>query len=423
MSKPSSALHSKLILVVLCLATLTAAQPKPPLEIQASKNVMVSMRDGVKLATDVYRPAQSGMPVPGRFPTLLVRTPYARVYKESGEAAFFVPRGYVLVVQSVRGRYGSEGHWRFFRDDPADGYDTSAWIAAQPWSDGGIGMLGGSYEGGTQHATALAPPPALNALVPLVAATNVGRYGVRHNGAFEMRFFTWLFSVGNPVVSPDYPAFYPGDASTQRALAENARNYKQYMTQLPFRPGTTPLRLAPDYDSALAEIMSHGDYDAYWKDIGGDTINHLDEHKDIPIHHVSGWYDSWAINTANVNYANLARTKKSPQRLTMGPWNHTGLGASFSGEAEFGPEAELDIQQLELAWMDRWLKGIANGADKDKEGPVRIFVMGGGDGHKTPEGRIYVGGHWRTETEWPLKRAVATPYYLHSDHTLGPEVL
>jgi uncharacterized protein len=426
MYKLLSALRPKLILIVLGLVTLADAQSKskPPFEVQASKNVMVSMRDGVKLASDIYRPAENGTPVPGRFPTLLIRTPYTRSYKESGEAAFFVPRGYVLVVQSVRGRYGSEGRWRFFRDDPADGYDTSAWIASRPWSDGGIGMLGGSYEGGTQHAAALAHPPALKALVPLVAATNVGRYGMRHNGAFEMRFFTWLFSVGNPVESPDYPAFYPGDAATQRALAESARNYKQYMTQLPFRPGTTPLRLAPDYDSALAEIMSHGDYDAYWKDIGVDVISHVDEHKEIPIHHVSGWYDSWAINTANVNYANLARTKKSGQRLTMGPWIHNGLGGSFSGEAEFGPEAELDIRQLELAWMDRWLKGIANSsdADKDKEGPVRIFVMGGGDGHKTPEGRIYVGGHWRTEMEWPLKRAVATPYYLHADHTLGPEI-
>lgn len=380
---------------------------------------MIPMRDGVKLAADVYRPAQKGVAAPGRFPTLLIRTPYERSFEESWDAAHFVPRGYVLVVQSVRGRYGSEGRWRLFRDDPADGYDTCAWIASQPWSDGSVGMLGGSYEGGTQHAAALARPPALKALVPLVAATNVGHYGIRHNGAFELRFFTWLFSVGNPLDDPGYAAFYPGDAATQKALTENARHYREYMTRLPFRAGTTPLRLAPDYDSALAEIMSHGDYDGFWKDIGVDVTNHLGEHKDIPVHHVSGWYDSWAINTANANFANLARTKKSPQRLTMGPWTHSGLGSSFAGEAEFGPEAKVDIQQLEQAWMDRWLKGIKNSVDQDD--PVRIFVMGGGDGHRTPEGRIYVGGAWRTEKEWPLKRAVATPYYLHADHTLGPE--
>jgi putative CocE/NonD family hydrolase len=103
----------------------------------------------------------------------------------------------------------------------------------------------------------------------------------------------------------------------------------------------------------------------------------------------------------------------------MGPWTHTGLGSSNAGEAEFGPEAKLDIAQLELSWMDRWLKGTHNGTDQ--EGPVRIFVMGGGDAHKTHEGRVFVGGHWRTEEEWPLKRAVATPYYLHADHSLGPE--
>jgi uncharacterized protein len=419
MPKMRSIMHRKLVVVVLCLATLAGAQSKPQYEVAATKNVMVPMRDGIKLATDIYLPAQNGAPAPGRFPTLLVRTPYTRAFQEQGNAARFVPKGYVLMVQSIRGRYGSEGHWRFFRDDPADGYDTIAWIASQPWSDGGIGMLGGSYDGGTQHAAALASPPALKALVPLVAATNVGQHGLRHNGSFELRFFTWVFSLGNPIESPLYPAFYPGDAETQHTLAENARDYKKYMMQLPFRAGTTPLRLAPDYDFALAEIMSHGDYDAYWKDVGVDVISHLKEHKDIPIHHVSGWYDSWAINTANVNYANLARTKKSPQRLTMGPWTHNSLGTSVAGEAEFGPDAKVDISQLELTWMDRWLKGIQNDAEKD--GPVRIFVMGGGDAHKTPEGRIYVGGHWRTEQEWPLKRAVATPYYLHADHTLGPD--
>jgi putative CocE/NonD family hydrolase len=165
--------------------------------------------------------------------------------------------------------------------------------------------------------------------------------------------------------------------------------------------------------------MSHGDYDAFWKDIGVDVVSHLEQHKDVPAHHVSGWYDSWALCVANLNYASLARSKKSLQRLTMGPWTHSGLGGSFSGEAEFGSEAVVSIEGLELSWMDRWLRGIQNGVDK--EGPVRIFVMGGGDGHKTPEGRVYVGGDWRTEKEWPLNRALATPYYLHADGSLGTE--
>jgi putative CocE/NonD family hydrolase len=266
---------------------------------------------------------------------------------------------------------------------------------------------------------AMARPPALKAMVPLVAATDVGRYGMRHSGAFELRFFTWLFSVGNPVESSDYVSYYPGDAPTRLALAEAAKDYRLYISALPLRASTTPLRMAPEYESTLIEVMSHGDYNSYWKDIGVDVTAHLEEHKDIPIHHISGWYDSWDLNVSNLNFASLAKTKKSLQRLTMGPWTHTRLGQSYAGEAEFGQEAAVSIEDLELSWMDHWLKGMDNGADRD--GPVRIFVMGGGDGHKTPEGRIYVGGHWRMEKGWPLQRAVATSYYLHGDGTLGTE--
>lgn len=407
-------IHRTLILLAVCLVTPVLAIGQPSYEVHVDKGVMIPMRDGARLAADVYRPARNGATASGRFPTLLIRTPYSRT-SGSDAGDYFVPRGYIVVVESVRGRYGSEGRWRLFRDDPADGYDTCGWIASQAWSDGKVGMFGGSYDGGTQHAAALANPPALKALVPFVAATNLGQFGLRHQGAFEMRFFTWLFSVGNPVADPSYPAFYPGDAATRKALAEKAGQYRRYMLRTPFRAGTTPLRLAPDYDTTLADIMSHGDYDAYWKDIGVDVIHHIREHKDIPMHHVSGWYDSWSINTVE-DYVALSRAKSSRQELTMGPWIHSNLGATFAGEAEFGPEAAANTDEMVLRWMDRWLKNIDDGADKD--GPVQIFVMGGGDGHRTKEGRIFVGGHWRTENQWPLERAVATPYYLHADHTL-----
>lgn len=407
---------ARLLLIWLIAVCAVSAQSKPQYQILPTNDVMVPMRDGIRLATDFYRPSLNGIAAPGRFPTILVRSPYARSL-EGFNAVTFVPHGYVLVVQSVRGRYGSEGEWRLFRDDPADGYDTAAWIASQPWSDGTIGTIGGSYDGGTQHALAMANPSALKAMAPFAAATDMGRYGARHNGAFELRFFTWLFTIGNPIESPTYPAYYPGDAATRKALAAAAQDYKKYIVALPLRPGTTPLYLAPEYESTLIEFMSHGDYDAYWKDNGVDVMSHLVEHKDVPTHHVSGWYDSWALNVANLNYANLARTKKGLQRLTMGPWIHTGLGGSSAGEAEFGPDAVVPLDELQLSWMDHWLKGIQNNVDQ--QGPVRIFVMGGGDGHKTSDGRVYVGGHWRTEKEWPLKRAVATPYYLHADGSLG----
>jgi putative CocE/NonD family hydrolase len=217
-----------------------------------AKSVPVSMRDGVTLATDVYRPSLNGIPVAAKLPTLLIRTPYNRSGDED-YASTFVPRGYVVVIQSVRGRYGSGGKWTFFRDDVADGFDTAAWIAKQSWSDGSVGTLGGSYEGGTQFALAASQPSSLKAMVPLVAASNPGIYGIRHHGAFELRFFSWLFSVGNPVDSPTYESYFPGDRSTRDALARSIQDYRQYVMSLPFRAGTTPLRMAPDYEAALVQ--------------------------------------------------------------------------------------------------------------------------------------------------------------------------
>ncbi|HEX4595252.1 MAG TPA: CocE/NonD family hydrolase, partial [Bryobacteraceae bacterium] len=126
------------------LASLPVLLSAQTFEISASKNVMITTRDGLRLSTDVYRPARNGVPMEGKLPTLLERTPYNKD-GGAGTASYFVPRGYVVVVQDVRGRYKSEGHWRPIADDPNDGFDTAKWIGEQPWSDGSIGTIGTSY--------------------------------------------------------------------------------------------------------------------------------------------------------------------------------------------------------------------------------------------------------------------------------------
>jgi len=163
--------------------------------------------------------------------------------------------------------------------------------------------------------------------------------------------------------------------------------------------------------------MGHGDYDSFWKDSGVSVVDHLTEYKDVPAYHVTGWYDSWSGPVANLNYVELAKRKKSVQRLIIGPWTHGGQTYSFAGVAEFGPDAAIDLNALRLRWYERWLKGVNN--EVDTEPPVRIFVMGAGEPHKTAEGRLYVGGRWRDEREWPLARAVSTPYYIHADGSLS----
>lgn len=397
-------------------------------EVAVQRNVMVEMRDGVHLATDIYRPARNGQPVEGRFATVVTRTVYNKACCPPVDITpdYFVTRGYVFIAQDVRGRYRSEGHWRPFRDDGSDGVDLLKWIGEQPWSNGKVGTTGVSYGGGTQHAVALANAPNLAAMVPVDAMSNAGRYGIRHNGAFELRWLNWAFTLG--AATERAPGAQGRDIAVAHAASDPAGidalgdlggHVRDYVTKLPLRPGITPLRFARDYETWLIEAMGHGANDSFWTDMGLGVVEHIREYKDVPAYHVTGTYDSWAASVANLNFVELTRSKKSLQRLIIGPWTHSQQTRSFAGLAEFGPSAAIDLNALKLRWFDRWLKDVDNGVDR--EPPVRIFVMGGGDGHKTPEGRLFVGGVWRDEYEWPVARAVSTTYYLHADKTLSTE--
>jgi uncharacterized protein len=410
----------RVLFIAVLIGAAVYAQPEQRFDIVVSKDVMITMRDGVKLATDIYRPARNGGAVDTKFPVVMERTPYN---KDGGAstAAFFVPRGYIFIVQDVRSRYKSEGHWKPIADDPNDGFDTARWINAQPWSDG-VGTIGTSYAGATQHALAIAGAPGLKTMIPVDAMSNFGRYGVRHNGAFELRWFNWVFTLGNAAGGPNASAAALRaalDPAAAPALMDMGTRVQEYVRGLPLRPGTTPLKFAPDYESWLIEAMRHGDYDAFWKDHGSSVVDHLAGYKDIPVYHVTGWYDSWGTQVANLNYIELRKAKKNLQRLIIGPWTHGGQTRSFAGEAQFTPDAALDFNTWRARWLDRWLKGVENGVDR--EAPVRLYVMGGGDARKTAEGRVFVGGSWRDEQEWPLARTAYTPYYLHAGGVLSPD--
>ena len=238
-------------------------------------NVMVPMRDGVSLATDVYLPARDGKPVEGGRPVILERTPYNKDAVADGWPSYFVPRGYAAVVQDVRGRYRSGGRWRPLRDDGADGADLAAWIGRQSWSNGRIGTVGTSYAGGTQHAMAIANAPHLAAMVPVDAMSNTGRYGIRHNGAFELRWFNWVMTLGNATgaragaagvasgAGPNARAAALRAASTPAAagaLEDLGLRVREFVTALPLRPGATPLRFAPDYEDNVGDSIVRGRY-------------------------------------------------------------------------------------------------------------------------------------------------------------------
>src|SRR5947207_11849211 len=160
------------LLVVLTCSMLAVhsriahAQADRPYEIVATRNVMVAARDGVHLATDVYAPGRGGA-ISGRFPAVVERTVYNKDTSADALTPYFVPRGYVVVLQDVRGRYRSEGRWRPLRDDGPDGADLLKWIAEQPWSNGKVGTVGTSYSGATQHAIGITNAPALAAMMPV----------------------------------------------------------------------------------------------------------------------------------------------------------------------------------------------------------------------------------------------------------------
>lgn len=395
------------------LPLLSFARETPP-EVSVQKDVMVPMRDGVKLATDIYLPAKAGTPLDGKFPVILTRLPYNK-NGSMKEGEFFASHGYVFISQDTRGRYGSEGIWHWLTDDGVDGVDCAAWIGMQPWSNGKIGMLGTSYVGGTQHAMALAGAPQLATVIPVDAASNCGVQSMRNAGAFEMRFWNWIMLNAGKGSRASH------DPASATALKELADNRTQYLSLLPLRKGTTPLRLAPEYEEWLVEAMRHGANDSFWEQ--NNILDHPDRYKDIPVYLVGGWYDSWAGNTT-ANYQALSKTLKSDVYLIMGPWIHGQQAKSAHGQVDFGPEAAIaDELSWRLQWYDRWLKGSDNSVGKAAPfaTKVRIFVMGRGDGHKTEKDQLYHGGSWREENEWPLARTRMTAFHLHSGGVLSTD--
>jgi uncharacterized protein len=371
-------------------------------EVQVRKDIHVSMRDGVKLALDVYLPARAGKAIDGKLPTLLARTPYNK-NGSAAEARWFAARGYAVIVNDVRGRFASAGRWRMLLDDPSDGYDLVKWIGAQPWCNGRIGTFGTSYVGGTQHALACARPPHLACMIPVDSVSNTGIAGVRHSGALELRFMNWIFAIGAPNAREAL-----ADAALKQALEQNGKLMPQHLAELPIRPGTTALKHVPDYEAWLVEAMRHGDNDSYWKQPGYSVVDNVERYADIPVYHVTGWYDSWCRQNV-LNWQALVKAKMSPQMLIVGPWTHGAQGRNVAGELEFPTDAALPFNEWRMRWFDRWLKDIDNGVDKEK--PVKLFIMGGGDGRKSKAGRLRHGGQWRDEDDYPLKRTQFTPYY------------
>ena len=379
-------------------------------DVVCHRDVMVPMRDGVRLAVDLYLPGLNGKPAPGRFPVVLERTPYGKLEPvRINTGQYFARRGYVCAVQDVRGRFASEGQWHPFVKEPEDGYDTVQWLAEHPSSDGKVGTMGSSYAGSNQSALATLNPPALKTMIIAVGAANYYQASMRHNGALELRWLMYAFTM----------ACDSKEAQVDPVIAAAARADRdrvlQWLRQPLFRAQHTSLMRLPTYAQWADEIVRHTDYDDYWRQRGYAYSEYFDEGADVPTLHLGGWYDSYARATCE-SFTMLSERKTSPQRLVMGPWCHDGWQDPFAGELHFGPAAVLHYNDVRLMWFDQYLKEL-NTPVSDWPA-VQYFVMGGGTGRRLHSGYIDYGGQWRHAAQFPIIEAEPTPYYLHSEGRL-----
>ena len=391
-------------------------------------NTMVEMRDGVKLATDVYLPADpQGKAIEGPWPTVLVRTPYDKT-RLTDHASIVRLReyslhGYAVVAQDCRGRHGSEGEFYPFLNEVNDGHDTLVWIGKQHWSNGKVGTIGTSYNAQPQSSLAVTNPPHLESQFVSQGYSNYHLTRTRTNGVFNLHRFEWFLRMA--VESHEAKA----DITIEKGIQDMRDHLYEVMRDAhPIRPGQTPLARTPSYERALMDFMRNGDFSDYWLHPGLNLEPHFDDYKDIPITWLGSWYDGYSLDTVR-NYEAMVARKKAPQRLIMGPWAH-GMQAearTYAGQVSFGEGSGFSTFEERLEWLDYTLKGIDNGASH--RAPVRIFIMGGGSGEvlKGPRfdhlmaGAIDHGGYWRDEQEWPLARTQYTPYYLHGDGTLSAD--
>jgi uncharacterized protein len=346
-----------------------------------------------------------------------------------------VRHGYVVIFQDCRGCHDSEGEFVKYLHEAVDGFDTCAWIRAQPWSNGHIGTMGLSYAAHTQVALACLNPPGLKAMyIDCGGFSNAYQDGIRQGGAFELKQVTWAYNLG--LESPE------AQADPRLLAALKAIDLKAWFASMPWKRGHTPISLIPDYENYVYEQWEHGNFDSFWKQLGIYAEGYYAQASDAAMVHLSGWYDAYS-RTATDNYVGLSKIKRGPVHLIMGPWTHGARSTPHSGDIDFGPEATLDadggldIFARRLQWFDQYLRGAgiqpparapggvqhspvaAPHTPPSLTSPVRLFIMGGGTGRKTEQGRLSHGGRWRSEPDWPIPDQKLTRYYLHSKRQLS----
>ncbi|MCE5240010.1 CocE/NonD family hydrolase [bacterium] len=354
-------------------------------------DVEVPMRDGVILRANVFRPD-----MPGQFPAILTRTPYN---KGGGCDLRFVRAGYVVVIQDCRGRYASDGEFQSFHTphshEAEDGYDSVEWLAAQPYCNSQVGLMGSSYPGWLAWEAASAQPPhlvAMSACTIPVELTDLDFPGGFRPGR---RLHWWLNSI-----APDLRrrAGWPPPHDTQLSRELWLRPYgDMWMSFLPWRD------LADAIPPPLGEQVR-----AWFADPLTPVWRFGEKHRQVRVPNLdfTGYYDHcWSAgHMSSMQQHGATAVAREQTKVVIGPWNHGGRGSRKCGEIDFGPQAEVDMGLMALQWFDHWLKGADNGVERWPA--CRYFVMGA--------------GQWQDSATWPPPAAREKVLYLGGDGTGRP---
>ena len=359
--------------------------------------VAVPMRDGVVLKADVWRPVAGE-----RFPVLVYRTPYdrAKAAVASGVTRAAVARGYAVVLVDVRGRYGSGGDFEPYRHEGQDGYDTIEWAARQSWSNGAVGTFGLSYPAAVQWLAAVEQPPSLKAIVPAMVYSAAESFWYS-GGVWDSSWLDWTWLN----IAPDLRRRLnrPGPSTNEEAAAAWERDGPRARRHRPLLSLADFEGVAPWY----YEWMRHPPRDPWWNFA---EIQGRYSRVSAAVLNISGWFDEpYGPSGAAANYTGLVATRPAGMartRLILGPWSHgvEAVQRSKAGDREFGAGAGLDYAGTVLDWMDRYVKGTADGPGEPA--PVRVFVMGANE--------------WRTADRWPFPGTRPDTLYLAASPGNGP---
>lgn len=363
-------------------------------KIKIEQDVRVEMRDGVGLATDVYRPDDDE-----RHPVLVHRTPYSKGLGWFVSGLMFNPldavaRGYVVLVQDTRGRLASEGEWEPFVDEAADGYDTVEWAAGQPWSDGNVGIYGSSYMGVTTVQAMIAAPPHLKAGLAYVTGANYHNGWTYSGGGFELGFNLWWTNFLGWDTATRLKASDEEQADLLGRLASTAADPWSAARRL-------PLIDQPAFEQGVAPYwrtwLEHPTYDDYWASV--DAVARAEEIH-APLLQIAAWYDNFLRGQLDLYHALKG---SGDHRIVIGPWDHEAylsLGLSTAGERDFGPVAmsgPASVAELAFDWFDQWLRGKETSLMQTSK--ARYFLMGSNT--------------WAEAETWPPPHT-PTDYYLRS---------